>query len=367
MTRHIRTALAHALVQSWQHKGLLNAVLLPLSGLLAALIALRKTLYRLGLLRSTRLPVPVMVVGNVIAGGAGKTPTVMAIAQYLKASGLRVGIASKGYGRNTRDTRLVQTDSSPQDVGDEPLLVHRSTLAPTVVSASRVEAIRALLKHDPGLDLVICDDGLQHYALYRDLEICVFDDRGTGNGWLLPAGPLREGWPRSTIAAAGVVLQTPLVLHTGSCPAFGGFRAYRTLASNAVNAAGEQLALEDLRATQSQPLLALAGIAQPQRFFAMLEAKGVHADRTLALEDHFAADTLPDLQSWQLVCTEKDAAKVWQRYPQAWAVPLVQSMEPSFWRAIDTQLGHCLRRPLSSGNGHSTDRPACMPCDQRAP
>jgi len=322
------------LQRAWTRRGPLACLLWPLSLLFGALAALRRLAYRRGWLRSQRVAVPVVVVGNVVAGGAGKTPVVIAVVRHLQARGLRVGVVSRGHGRRTEDGRAVTAASDPRDVGDEPLLIHRATQAPLQVDRDRVAAARALLAREPGLQLIVSDDGLQHLALQRDVEICVFDDRGVGNGWLLPAGPLREPWPR----------RCDLVIHTGQRPAFAGFRAPRRLADHAVDRDGRPVPLAGLAGRQD--LVAVAGIAQPQRFFEMLAERGVHPRECIALPDHH------DFEGWQrpagpactLVCTEKDAAKLWRVAPDALAVPLLLAPEAGFFQALDAR--------LSSRDGH---------------
>jgi tetraacyldisaccharide 4'-kinase len=316
------------LTSAWLQRGWLAWLLWPLSVLYGLLVRLRKTLYQVGWLTSERLPVPVLVVGNVVAGGAGKTPVVMAVVQHLQARGVRVGVISRGYGRSSQACLEVLPDSAVQDVGDEPALIKRRTSAPVFVAARRVQAARALLARYPHIQVLVCDDGLQHLHLQRDLEIGVFDDRGVGNGFLLPAGPLREPWPRPL----------DLILHTGQQPAFAGFRAKRSLASHALRANGSQVALADL--VPGKPLLALAAIAQPEAFFAMLRAQGLPLADTMALPDHH------DFSQWAgnadgaytVLCTEKDAVKLWAKEPAALAVPLNFEPEPAFWTAFDQKV-----------------------------
>jgi tetraacyldisaccharide 4'-kinase len=316
---------ASLLTRAWRQRGWLAWLLWPLSVPYGLLVRLRKTLYRLGWLSSERLPVPVLVVGNVVAGGAGKTPVVMAVVQHLQARGIRVGVISRGYGRRSQACLEVLPGRAVEDVGDEPALIQRRTSAPVFVAARRADAGRALLASYPQTQVLVCDDGLQHLALQRDLEIGVFDDRSVGNGFLLPAGPLREPWPRPL----------DLLLHTGQQPAFAGFRASRTLASHALRSDGSPVALADLM--PGKPLLALAAIAQPETFFAMLRAQGLPLADTVALPDHH------DFSHWSgdpdgactLLCTEKDAVKLWTKDPEALAVPLNFEPEPAFWDAFD--------------------------------
>ena len=190
----LRAFIEHRLRAAWQRRGPLAVLLWPLSRLYGALAARQRAV---DASKAVRLSVPVVVVGNVIAGGAGKTPTTLAIVQHLKARGWRPGIVSRGHGRASSDCREVGPGADPQDVGDEPLLLRRRADVPVFVAPRRAEAGRTLLAAHPACDILVCDDGLQHVALARDVEICVFDARGIGNGWLLPAGPLREPWPRA--------------------------------------------------------------------------------------------------------------------------------------------------------------------------
>lgn len=339
-------ALQRLLMQGWRQRGVLAWMLWPLSLLTCLLVRLRRHLYLGGAFARHRAPVVVIVVGNVVAGGAGKTPVVMAVVRHLRDRGLHPGVISRGHGRRTRDCREVHPGSPAPEVGDEPLLIRRSTQVPVVVARRRIDAARTLLAAHPETDVIVCDDGLQHYALARDIEIGVFDDRGIGNGFLLPAGLLREPWPRAL----------DLVLHTGTRPAFAGFTSKRGLARHGVNADGSRVELQTLAASAHPPVLALAAIAQPQAFFAMLRAQGVPIARTQALPDHydFANWVRPAEQNYRIICTEKDAVKLWARHPDALAVPLEFSPEPAFFTALDALFDAAQARPLSSAHGHTT-------------
>ena len=338
------------LTRAWLQRGLLARLLWPVAALFGGLAALRRALYRLQLLQAERVAVPVIVVGNVVAGGSGKTPVVIALARHLQARGVRVGVVSRGYGRLSSDCREVLSDSAVADVGDEPALIHRATRVPVFVAARRIDAARQLLARYPQTQAILCDDGLQHLSLHRDLEICVFDDRGIGNGWLLPAGPLREPWPRAV----------DLVLHSGAWPAFAGCRAQRALAPFALRADGSRVALNQLAGRNAKPLLAVAAIAHPENFFAMLRALGLPLARTLALPDHYDFDSWlrTDYGAYSVICTEKDALKLWPHQPDALAVPLDFAPEPAFLNQFDTLLDALLARPthptLSSAHGHTT-------------
>lgn len=346
-----RSTAEQGLQHIWQKRGGAAWALWPASLLYGALVALRRTLYRTGLLRSEHPGRPVIVVGNVIAGGAGKTPVVIALVQHLQAQGLQVGVISRGYGRSTQDCRAVLPGSPASEVGDEPALIARSfagdAAVPVFVAPRRITAARALLAAHPGTDVIVCDDGLQHLALKRDLEICIFNDQGVGNGWLLPAGPLRESWPR----------RVDFVLHAGIAPPRGttapAFGLQRRLAPWAVRSDGSQVPLAQLR---GQPLHALAAVARPGDFFAMLRSEGLTLEHTEALPDHY------DFNSWKrpldgrqaVICTEKDAVKLWTLHPEALAVPLAVQIDPRFFAALDTKLSALRakaaahRPPLSS-------------------
>lgn len=342
--------MKHLLQNAWLTRGGLACLLWPLAQLYGLVVRLRKALYRRGIFRSERFPVPVVVVGNVIAGGAGKTPLVIALVRHLQAQGLAVGVVSRGYGRTGTGCVEVTPAAPLAQTGDEPALVHRATGAPVFVAGKRTEALRALLAAHPKTAVVVCDDGLQHYALQRDIEIAAFDDRGAGNGWLLPAGPLREPWPERKHEGLD------LVLHTGQRPAFEGFTSSRQLADDAWSPDGGQVALAGLR---GRPVTALAGIANPQAFFGMLEDRGLVLEATIALPDHhvFSEADLAGLQGRTVLCTEKDAVKLFALPAaaglQLLAVPLVFSPEPAFFAAFDALLAPRLS-PLPSTHGHQT-------------
>jgi tetraacyldisaccharide 4'-kinase len=314
-----------SLQQAWLQRGVLAWCLLPISAIYGALTAIRRSLYRNGGLRAERLAVPVVVVGNVIAGGSGKTPVVMAMVRHLEACGVKAGVVSRGYGRTTGDCREVLVDSNPREVGDEPALIRRSTGAPVFVARRRAEAARGLLARHPDVRVIVSDDGLQHLAMARDVEICVFDDRGIGNGWLLPAGPLREPWPRPC----------DLVLHTGAHPAFAGFTSRRALEGHALKRDGSRIPLDALA---GRKLAAVAAIAKPEAFFQMLRERAVPLTQCIGLPDHFDFEDWKPPEGCTLLCTEKDAVKLWQTMPEALAVPLAFEPEPAFFAALDAKL-----------------------------
>ena len=308
-----RERLIANLQRAWSGRGLVSNLLLPLAWLFGVTVETRRWLYRRGHLASHALPVPVVVVGNLLAGGAGKTPTVIAIVQLLRQQGWTPGIVSRGHGRE-REAELhrVEASSDARLAGDEPVVLARRTGAPVVVGSDRVAACHALLQAEPTVDVIVSDDGLQHLAMHRDVEVIVFDERGLGNGRLLPAGPLREP-PRAPPAEPPG--PTRLVLYNAGAPStsWPGFLGHRKLGAIAslvdwwharpTSAA----ALDGLR---SRPSLAAAGLARPGRFFEMLREAGFRIDE-MPLPDHYDFATLPwPSTAGDVIVTEKDAVKL---------------------------------------------------------
>lgn len=350
--------LATRLQREWYSKSrqppgktwpLLSLALLPLSLLYRLLSSLRNALYRFGLLRAESLPVPVVVVGNWIVGGAGKTPTTLALLALCQQIGLQAGVISRGYGRAEDEVALVTRNSSAAAVGDEPLLIHLRSGVPVAVGRDRVAAARALLNAHPELQLLISDDGLQHLRLPRALAILVFDERGIGNGQLLPSGPLRQ-------PAVAAPKANEIVLYNASAPstALPGFLAQRRL-SGAVALSdwwaglpATPEALQALRALPPDQLLAAAGMAQPQRFFDMLSAQGLRFS-ALPLADHFDFATLPwPASTRHVLVTEKDAIKLDPARcgaTQVWVVALDFCLEPAFAQAVQARLAALGLRP----------------------
>jgi tetraacyldisaccharide 4'-kinase len=304
----VRDRLAATLQHSWQERGALSTALLPAAWGYAAAAEIRRRLFASGIRERSRLPVPVIVVGNVLVGGAGKTPSVLAIVALLARSGRSPGIVSRGYGRSGDDVALVDPDAGADRVGDEPLLLRRRAGVPVAVGADRVAAARALLHARPEVDVVVSDDGLQHLALERDVEVLVFDERGVGNGRLLPAGPLRERIPETLGAHQ-------LVVYNADAPttALPGHIARRQLAGVASLAGwwrGESPDPAALAALRGRTVVAVAGIARPERFFAMLRASGLEIVE-LPLADHADFAVLPwPSGTGDVIVTEKDAVKL---------------------------------------------------------
>ena len=344
-----------ALTKAWNGQGgwgtVLAFALRPVSWIFGALVALRRWAYSLGLLKPIALPVPVIVVGNVMVGGVGKTPVTMALVQHLTKQGIRVGVLSRGYGRDASkrsDITPVTAESTAHEVGDEPLLIAKTCKVPVVVGSVRSAAGQVLLAAHPDVQVLVCDDGLQHWPLARDLELCVFDERGTGNGQLLPAGPLREPWPRKSIHS-----DIPCwVLKTSGSTRPGEYATQRQLAYFAQQANGNPRPLQSWGDT---PVQALAGIAKPEVFFEMLRAQGMTLAHTQALADHAHLDDVQiDPRRGDVMCTEKDAVKLWARHPEAWAVPLQTTLPPDLLVAIDQHLAVAIHAKLSSHHGHKT-------------
>lgn len=319
---------------------------------MGGLVALKQALYRWGVFLPDRLPVPVIVVGNVMVGGVGKTPIVMTLVEHLTRQGLRVGVVSRGYGRDAQDRqthpiREVTSHSLAHQVGDEPLLIHTRCQVPVWIGAQRAKVARALLAAHPDVQVIVSDDGLQHAALARDIELCVFDERGIGNGWLLPAGPLREPWPRSAPSNTTHRFE----LNTSSSELAFAKQAYsvqRRLSEVVYQANGTQRALQHWQQHPAQPL---AGIAKPQVFFNMLQAHGVQLTKTIPLPDHASTDQLnaalahTQHSPTDVLCTEKDAVKLWPTLPEVWAVPLVVELPQGLLDELQKALSTLVKRP----------------------
>ncbi|MEZ5475381.1 MAG: tetraacyldisaccharide 4'-kinase [Steroidobacteraceae bacterium] len=291
----------------WYGRGRGGAWLRPLAWIFAAVTALRRLCYRLGLVSSESVGRPVVVVGNLTVGGTGKTPLVIYIATHLQRQGYSVGVISRGYGGVDRDVRAVTARSDPRAVGDEPVLIAKRTQARVFVGHDRVAAARTAVA--AGVDVIVSDDGLQHYALARDLEIVVVDgERGFGNGQLLPAGPLRE--PLRRLRRVGFVVVNGADWLTRVRLPPGRAALTMTLLPGDALALSGRGALRSLASFRGQPVHAVAGIGNPQRFFGQLRAAGLEVlehplpdHHPLVLADLRFADDAPVLM------TEKDAVK----------------------------------------------------------
>ncbi len=286
----------NALERSWYQRFGWSWLLLPLSALFYLLSSVRRLAFRTRLARTSRLPVPVIVVGNITVGGTGKTPLTMWLCQRLRQQGWRPGIISRGYGVKLAAPKLVQPGGSADEYGDEPLLLAQRSGCPVVIYPNRAQAGAYLLAHTD-CDLIICDDGLQHYALARDLEISVLDaSRGVGNGLLLPAGPLREGrWRLSqaawVLANGGPVAQT---------------QRFFTLKP----AQAEALTAPDIKLPAGSRVTLVSGIGNPERFAQTVRACGYQVAACHWFADHhpFQPADFASLAG-PILMTEKDAVK----------------------------------------------------------
>jgi tetraacyldisaccharide 4'-kinase len=282
----------------WYRLSPVSVLLFPISLVFRLLVALRRLLFRIGALPSVRISVPVIVVGNLTVGGTGKTPLILALVEALRRKGLRPGILSRGHGGTEPGPRAVSAGDDAAHVGDEPLLLAERSGCPVWIGADRPAAARALLAAHARCNVILCDDGLQHYPLQRDFEIAVEDERGFGNGLLLPAGPLREPAGRRVDAT---------VLN-GAEPRPGAFRMRLTPAGlYRVDAPAAPLMQSEL---SGKKLHAVAGIGNPERFFAELSRMGL-AFSAHPFPDHhaFRAGDLEFADCDFVLMTEKDAVK----------------------------------------------------------
>jgi tetraacyldisaccharide 4'-kinase len=301
------------------------SVLTPFSVVYKSILSLRQWLYRVGAFKQHRVSVPVIVVGNLTVGGTGKTPLVIAIANWLKEQGERPGIVTRGYnGRSKRYPVRVLADSAFTEVGDEPLIIARHTGCPVMVDPNRVRAAKALIDQ-ADCSIVISDDGLQHTALARDIEILVIDgQRRFGNGHYLPAGPLRESPERAQTV--------DMVVSNGAQSADATLMDYEYgTVTNILNAA---LTLENLNS--SEVVFAFAGIGNPQRFYDQLEERGF-TPRKHSFPDHHQFDQtdFAFTDSSPVIMTEKDAVKC-QNFAQRnwWYLPISAKLPSSFWSSL---------------------------------
>ncbi|WP_392562772.1 tetraacyldisaccharide 4'-kinase [Orbus sturtevantii] len=287
----------------WSGESKLYWLLVPFSILYGLVVFIRKTLYRLGIFKSWQAPVPVIVVGNLSVGGNGKTPVVVYLVEQLLAKGYCIGVVSRGYGGKSASYPIIVTDKTPACiVGDEPVLVYQRTKVPFAVAPKRADAVKVLLENYP-IDIIITDDGLQHYSLKRDIEIVVVDGkRGFGNGWYLPAGPMRESTSRLNDIDY-------LIINGDSNKAYANAYSMQLVPIDAINI----LTKEHKPINQLVDVCAIAGIGDPSRFFTMLEKQNVDLTKTISFVDHqnYSKEQLLKLtnSNQTLLMTEKDAVK----------------------------------------------------------
>ena len=312
----------------------LTTALAPAEWLFRGLVALRRLAYRAGIPRATRLPVPVIVVGNITVGGTGKTPLVAWLVAALATQGFTPGIVARGYGSDVATPRPVDPAGDAEANGDEPLLLSQSG-TPVWIGSDRVAAARGLLMKNPGVDVIVSDDGLQHYALDRDFEIVVVDcARGLGNGALLPAGPLREPASRMNTVDAIVINGEASRIPPAAA---GGVPAYSMMLRGA---RFESLVDPGRYATSASfsaaRVHAIAGIGNPQRFFDALRALGLDPVRHPFPDHHrFVAGDLALPDADFIVMTTKDAIKC-RRFADArmWSLPVTAEVDPGLIERI---------------------------------
>ncbi len=318
---------SRALQEIWYGGRAPGVMLVVLSWMFGAISALRRGLYRIGILRATKLAVPVIVVGNITVGGTGKTPLVIALVTALREGGWKPGVVSRGFGGSATGVVRVDAQSDPAVVGDEARLIFDATQATMVVGRDRVRASRTLI--DAGVNVIVSDDGLQHYRLQRDVEICVIDGaRRFGNGHRLPAGPLREPMKR----LGGVDFR---VCNGGE--AKRGEIAMRLDGDTAV-------ALDDatrtVRLAEIPRAHAVAGIGNPQRFFAALRASGIDVIEHAFADHHaFVATDLEFGDGLSVLMTDKDAVKCGS-FARAnfWRVPVRAILPQTFFNDVIARL-----------------------------
>lgn len=348
-----RPILENFFHRSWARRGLSAWLLLPFSLLFHLLSSLRRGLYRYRLLRAQRVAVPVIIVGNIFVGGTGKTPLTIWLVHALREAGFHPGVISRGYGRNSAHAMEVYPHSSTEKVGDEPLLIAQRALCPVMVGRDRVAVARALLANHPEVDVIVSDDGLQHYRLARDIEIVLSDARGVGNGWLLPAGPLRESVKRRRdFSVRNVSDEAPAPSPDGR--SVFAMRLRGDLAYPLLNV-GDKPApaarpLSSFAASNSPlRIVAAAGIGHPERFFAMLHDQGLQF-AALPFPDHFnfAGNPFAQVEADIILMTEKDAVKCRQNDalrsdPRLWVVPVTACLDSALAEKIVEKLrGHSL-------------------------
>jgi tetraacyldisaccharide 4'-kinase len=314
-------------VKHWSRRGAVAWLLWPASLLFGMAVFVRRLFFKIHLFESRKAGIPVIVVGNLTAGGSGKTPLVLRIAELLQEHKWRPGIVSRGYGGSAAAQggapREASIASDPAEVGDEPILLARRSGCPVWVAPARGAACGALRAQHPECDVIVTDDGLQHYALARDIEICVVDRRGFGNGFLLPAGPLRE--PSSRLSSVDAVI-------THDCPGFKGYKM-QLQGENVVRVTDAH----DIRPVKSfagEKVHAVAGIGDPQRFFLQLARFGLQVVPHPFPDHHpFVAGDLDFGDQAPVVMTEKDAVKCKRlAKPNHWVFPVNASLDPAFER-----------------------------------
>jgi tetraacyldisaccharide 4'-kinase len=378
----MRSSLETFFLREWQRNSAWQILLRPLSWIFAVLIGLRRWLFRIGIMRSYDVPVPVIVVGNLSAGGTGKTPLVIALAEHFTNAGRTVGVITRGYARRvakmaTAPVGTTLTGTAPIgehhariDASDEAIMMSMRLAAPVFANPARIDAAELLLRRYPKTEAVISDDGLQHYALKRDIEIAVIDAmRGFGNGALLPAGPLREPVSRLAMVDCIVLNETGMMDSNSSTgTAFGakkpqdarqslglrkeiavygkpvfamrfGNERFRRVAKSSVKDA--ETAAMFVAAQSGKRIAAVAGIGNPDRFFGHLESLGLTLAARHAFADHhaFEASELSAIDADVILMTEKDAVKCAAfNDERAWCMQIDALLPDAFYEFIESKL-----------------------------
>lgn len=318
----------------WYQGHPLQWLLLPFALLFGAITALRRRLYGWGLLRTQRVNAFVIVVGNISVGGNGKTPVVLALAEHLRGQGISAGILSRGYGaKSDYYPRRVNADDPAGQVGDEPRLLAGRSGLPVVIDPVRARGAK-YLSEELGCDVIICDDGLQHYALHRDMELVVMDGRGVGNGHLMPMGPLREGdWRLRQVDA--------IIYNNGQAKvpplAMKGPEQYKMMLQPGTfkNVCSPDITRQP---QDFERVAAFAGIGAPERFFSQLRAMGLTLDTTKGFPDHYHYQA-EDIPEGTVVVTEKDAVKLQHiAHEDCWYLPVDARLPNDFYALVGARL-----------------------------
>ena len=326
--------MAAATPSFWQARGWRAALLLPFSFLFLLLSSVRRLAYRLGLLKTHRMPVPVVIIGNIAVGGSGKTPVVAWLAQRLRARGFTPGVVSRGYGRAEDAPKLVTPCDSAAEVGDEPLLLAQLTGGPVVVGRDRPDAVTHLLARCADVDVILSDDGLQHLALGRDVEVLVVDEQVLGNRWLLPAGPLRESVSR--LRHADLVLLHGTVSDGLRQGLGAAVTAPMRLAGDHFECLHDPAKRLPPEAFIGKPVHAVAGIGRPERFFAQLRTMGLDVVPHPFPDHHpFTVGDFAFPPGEPILLTAKDAVKCAPFAPEdCWVFPVSADIPEAALRPI---------------------------------
>lgn len=364
----LKTSIQTNLIRAWQKKSLWLWIFLPLSWLYGLIILIRKWLYQSQILPSYRAPVPVWIVGNITVGGSGKTPLLIAMVQFLQKKGVAVGVISRGYGGNSRAMPLlVNPNSTPAQVGDEPCLIVQATSVPMVVAPNRQQAIQTLLKAYPQCQMILADDGLQHYRLQRDFEWIVIDaDRGFGNAQLLPTGFLRE--PLTRLKGNTLIHHRKHFLQKSPSENTSSDYYQMTLQTDNLQPLCDQNGNKPPK--KGDTIYAVSGIGYPKRFFDTLNGLGFRLIECPFADHHtFSLQDFAQMTDYPIIMTAKDAVKVRQllkiaqnlsnfqkdyqaQFAKMWILPVHARLSPNTLQHLCDQVNFALSTKI---NYHDTD------------